>query len=807
MTPGRRRRGTAALALVAALLSAGCAARWAHRQGQKEAREGNWDLAVARFTRALQKDPDNIGYKISLDNARIQASRQHYDLARKHLAADDLDKAADELEVASKYDPSNKSAADDLAIVRGRVARREEERTRLGSFDEVKARAAARSTAPVLSPRSPTPINLRWDNQSLQKLFETLGKLAGVNVIFDEGFRDKQYTVNLSGVTFQEALDQITFVNRLFYKVLDQNTVIVVPETTAKRRQYEETLVRTFYIQHAELKELEAVVKTTLGPQARVASNPTLSSLTIIGTVDEMAIATRVIDLNDKSRGEVVVEIQILEVNRERMKQYGINLSNYQVAASLAPSSDEDVDPAGFTTVRAHILSSLNLSDFIVSVPATVFARFFQTENTVRLLATPRLRASEGKKTTLKILQKVPIPQAQINFQPGQAQAFPTTTIAYQDVGVTMELTPRVNASGEIALELAAEFSLQLNDRNVGTADNPLQVPIFSTRNVNGVLRLKDGETSLIGGLVQGREAVNLSGMLGVQDVPLLNRLFSDRDRNTTNTEVVISITPHLVRAPKVTEEDLIPLSIGTRDVVRVPGARPPLFGEEPVPSSSPSPLPSPGGRVTDPAGTVIRPPEAPPGTPATPFPPPVSRPVASPTPNPFPTPQSIPLVAPPSPAPETPPPPDGGTIGPSPSPGVPAGPVSAAFSPASLSLRVGETSTIGVVVMGVRDVTSVELVAEFDPAVVDAQDAAAGPLLTLDGSAVGIERQVEPGRLRARLSRPTPTAGSGVVASLSFRGLRPGTANVTIQALVLVGPAGSIAAGLPAPARLTVAQ
>jgi general secretion pathway protein D len=797
---GSRRAGLAVAVVAAALLTPACASKWAHRQGQEEMRRGNWDLAVARFTRALEKDPDNIGYKIALENARIQASRFHYDLARKHLAAADLDKAAEELGIASKYDPSNKSAADDLTIVRDRMARREQERTRLGSFEELRARAAARSPLPVLSPRSPVPITLKWDNQSRQKLYETLGKLAGVNVIFDEGFQDKPITVNLTGVTFQEALDQISLVTRNFYKVLDQNTVIIIPEQTAKRRAYDDILLRTFYIQNAELKEMEAIVKTTLGPQARVASNPTLSALTVLGTVDELGLADRVIELNDKARGEVVVEVEILEVNRERLKQYGIELSNYQVSATLAPTGAPNELSQGFTNVRAHLLSSLNLSDFVVSIPSTLLSRFLQTDTTVKLLASPRLRASEGKKTTLKIIEKVPVPQAQINFNPqqGGVGAFPTTTIAYQDVGVTLELTPRVNASGEIALELAAEFSLQGSDRNVGTEGNPLLVPIFSTRNVNGILRVHDGETSLIGGLVQGRESHNLGGLLGVQDIPILNRVFSGREKRTTNSEIVISITPRLVRAPKVTEGDLIPLSIGTRELTRVQSVRSPMFGEDLAPLPSPSPAPSPGGRVADPAGVVIRPPAPGPGVAPTPIPPPVSTPLSSPTPSPFQTPPGTPLVAPPSPSPEVP---AEGVPVPGVSPSPPSvsapGQVLASVSPSQVSLRAGENGSMGIVLVGGRDLTGLDLLITFDPAVVDATDLTAGPLLMLDGAAVGIERAIEPGRVRARLSRGSPVTGSGVVASLSFRGLRPGTSPVRVEAMSVTTAAGPATAGL----------
>ena len=240
MTRLRTGRLVAAVVLLA-IAGVGCAAQWAFRQGQEAGDKGDWDLAVARYTRALEKDAKNIRYKIALESARIQASRLHYDEAKKHLAAQDFERALEELQIATNYDPANRSAADDLTLVRERVRQRDEERRDRGEFEQRKARAqaAARVPVPVLSPRSPVPITMRFEDGSLQKIFESLGRIAGVNVLLDEGFRDKKTSVNLTGVTFQEALDRLTFVNRLFYKVVDQNTLIVVPESRQKRVAYD----------------------------------------------------------------------------------------------------------------------------------------------------------------------------------------------------------------------------------------------------------------------------------------------------------------------------------------------------------------------------------------------------------------------------------------------------------------------------------------------------------------------------------------------------------------------------------------
>jgi general secretion pathway protein D len=796
----------AAALLLAGVVAAGCAAKIAYRQGQHEARRGNWDLAVARLSRALQKDPNNIGYKITLENARVQASRQHYAEARRRIAADDLAKAAEELDIATKYDPGNKAAADDLTIVRERIARREEERQRLSQFDAMKSRAqAAPLPVPVLSPRSTAPINLKFTDTSLEKIFETLSRLSGVNILFDQDWRDKRTSVNLTNVTFEEALDKITFVNRLFYKVLDPNTLIIVQDTPAKRRAYEDVLLRTFYLQNAETKDVEPLLKLSLSPNARVGSNATLGAITIIATPDELALAQRIIESNDKSRGEVMVEVEILEVNRNKVRQYGIELSNYGLSATFAPTGVEgELDATnGLTNLRAHVLSSLNLADFVVSVPSAVFARFLQTENTARILATPRLRAAEGKKTTLKIGTEVPIPVTTFTAtQAGSTTFAPATSFNYRNVGVTLELTPRVNAGGDISLELNAEFSSIGSNVNVGTGQNPLNVPTFLTRSVNGILRVRDGETSLIGGLVQGREATTMSGFIGLQDIPVLNRIFPSTKRERDDTEILISLTPHLVRAPRLRDEDLATLFVGVRDLVRVPGARPPLFGP-------PEPAPSPGG----PTGTTVAPLPVPTPEP-TPIPPLGPAPTSPRTPSP-PPPPSIsapagsppePIVAPaPTPPPASPVPAEAPPT-PSPTPAAPApAAASARLTPASMSVRVGSTATVSVVVMGAQDVSSVDLSLAYDPTVVEAVDVGSGPLLTLDGTPVGVEKGMEPGRVRARFTRTRGTSGSGVIATITFRGAGPGTSALTPEALTLGTTSGPVPAAFAGVGRIVV--
>ncbi len=773
-----RMRLVAAVTLLA-FTCAGCAARWAYRQGRDAADRGDWDLAVARLTRAVDKDPQNIGYRIALENARIEASRFHYDQARQHLAANDLARAAAELEIASNYDPANRSAADDLAIVRRRIEEQRQEQREREGLAEVRARAAARPPVPVLSPRSTLPISVRFEETSLQNIFETLAKVAGVNVVFDQSFREKKTSVELKGVSFEQALDRLTTVNQLFYKVLDQNTIIIVGESTRNRRKYEDVLLRTFYLQNAEASDILQLIKT-LTRLTTAGQNKELGAITVIGTIDQIAMAERIIEANDKALGEVVVEVQILEVNRTNLREWGINLSNYSASATLSPTgAANEISEGGTLNLRAYLLSSLNQADWVVSIPSSIFTRFIHNNSSVRILATPRLRAAEGKKTQLRIGTEVPVPVTSIGVgSVGQTGTYggyyPATSFQYKTVGVEMDLTPHVAASGDITLEMTAEFSLLGGDRNVGTEGNPLQVPTFLSRAVDAHLRLRDGETGLIGGLLQTTESATFAGSLGMESIPIIGKLLGKRDRKEEEWEVLISLTPRIVRAPKLSEEDFVPLRVGTLQEWRVEGARPPLFGEEPEPAAAPAPAPE-------------TPPTMPPmTTPERATPPAAAAPLVPGTPETS--------AAAPASAPDT-------------SPRPPSRPLSVLLRPPEVSLREGQQAGFAVQALGGEDILWVELILRYDPTLVQFSDISPGSLLTLDGSAIQREQSLESGRARVRFARPTPVSGSGDVAAITLRGVTPGQGMLAVEAVTIGRADGTgVTPPVPSPARLVVA-
>lgn len=761
------RRGTALFVavLVLASLSLGCGASRAHRSGQKHSERGDWDLAVARFTRALAASPKNIKYKISLENAKIQASRMHTDKARKHLQTGNLEKAMEEYGIAAGYDPSNKAATDDMAVLKARIEKLAADK-RLAR--ELSARRPADATLPVplLSPRSPVLIRLST-TASVEKVYQTLGTLAGVNVVFDPDMqnRDRTITANLSGVTFQEALNQIGLVHKKAYRVLDQNTILIFDDSNVQTRQrWDDQVMRTFYLENVEVKDLEAAIRVVLGTAARVTKNEATNSLTVIATLDEMALADRFVRSNDKPKGEILVEVEILEINRTKAKEYGLQLSNYQAGVELQPTGVAGEVSGGLTALRAHLLSSLNASDWVVQIPSALFSKFLHDESIVKILSSPKVRAFEGKKATFNVGTDVPIPQ----FYPGYGGTTGagggvtggfggTTSAQYKTVGVNLEIDKaKVTATDEITMEFKAEFSLIGEDKVFGTGDNQVNYPQFLTRKLENTLRLTDGVTAVIGGLLQGRDARTLKGALGLESIPILNRILGGQTRRDEEIEILISLTPHILRAPNILAEDIEPLYLGLRNNLKIPGVRP-LFGREPEEETAPAAS----------------------GAPA-------AVPATTPTPIPTPTPPP-PAVVPPA---ETP------------------APLASrsAWDRTEVRMKQGEVQRVAVNLFGARSIQEVSISVRSDTPGLEFVEIGPGQLLSVDGAPVRTERQLGGTRASAQFKRETPlSGGTGTVAFVAFRATRQGEATIFVEALSLRSGEVSSQVPLTGAVRVTV--
>ena len=330
--------------LVVATLLAGCGVGGAYGQGESAARAGDWDAAVEHFRRALQENPDRADYRIALERAMISASMQHLDQARLLEARGQLEEALREYRRAGEFDPSNRQIAS-RALEMERRLRDLAEASRPQPNIRQLQQAARQSPEPLLNPASREPIDVVFNNASLRDILNSMGMSTGINVTFERDYQDRVYSVQLRGVTFEQALAQILSGNQLFFKVVNERSIMVIPDTVQKRALYEEQVIRTFFVSHSDATELAQILNgvvriPALAVAPQIVANKTNNTITVRASANIVQIIERIVEQNDNPRAEVIIDVQILEVNRGRAKEFGIDLTRYSVGIGFSPEAD-----------------------------------------------------------------------------------------------------------------------------------------------------------------------------------------------------------------------------------------------------------------------------------------------------------------------------------------------------------------------------------------------------------------------------------------------------------------------------------
>ena len=621
-----RFRRLTALILLTVIVS-GCAAGRAFRRGEQQAAAGDWDTAVAYLRQAVQQAPNRADYRIALERAMLNASREHILAARDFETKGQLDAALVEWRRGSEYDPANRQAAAKVTELEQTIRERIEAARPRPPIEQFREQARQATAEPALNPASREPLNVRFTNASLRDILNFISNAAGINITFDPGFQDRAYTVQLEGVTLEQALQQILTVNNLFYKVLNQRTIIVVPETPANRAKYDEQVIQTFFLSHADATEMAQLLTNItriagLAVQPVIIANRAANTITVRATAPMVAIISQVVTGNDKPRAEIVIDVEILEVNRQRAEQYGLNLSQYAIQGFFSPEASPTTTEGATATAPFNlntISQGVSTADFYLAVPSAV-VQFLESDSTTRLMAKPQLRGAEGTKLTLNLGEDIPV--VSTTYTPlatGGAGINPLTSFSYRSVGLNVEMTPRVTYEGDVVLELMVESSsLGPNISVAGTS-----APSFPSRKVATKLRLRDGESNLLAGLLREDERKAISGLPGLIHVPGLRTLFAGNDNSIQQTDIVMLLTPRIIRTHELRQQDLNPIYIGSQGNLGLTGP-PPLIAApaEPEPAVAPAapgaPPPPPTPTVppgSSPVpGTVVPPPTAPPG-------------------------------------------------------------------------------------------------------------------------------------------------------------------------------------------------
>lgn len=538
--------------LFAAALMSACAASAALRSGRQAERLRDYDRAIVEYTKAVRARPDDKDARLALDRVRLLAAHEHYSRGRRLAAAGRDEPALLELQIASELNPTDSDIEREVDEARNRVRARvavdRGGKTELETLIE-----RSRSLPPPgldLPPDVTLPDSLVFSDASARVIFTALAKFAGLNVVFDPQFRDTSLSVDLRNTSLEDALASVGTSTRNFYRVTAHRTITVIPDTPAKRREYEEEVVRTFYVSNADIKEVIDLLRIVADARKIAPINAT-NAITIKDTPERIQAAARIISAIDKARPEVVIDVELLEVDRTRLKEYGLQMAS---PGSPGISGNADVNRDGFSL---RDLRNLTQADVLVSGVPALYYRLLKTDANTRTLASPRLRTSEGIAAQARFGERVPVPVT--TFAPiatGGVNQQPITSFVYENIGVNIDITPRTHHDDEVSLNLKVEIS---SISGTGFGD----LPTFGNRAISTTIRLRDGETNMLAGLIRDDERAVLSGIPGLSDIPVIGRLFAHSRREAQETDIILTLTPHIVRVLDLTEADLQPFKVG----------------------------------------------------------------------------------------------------------------------------------------------------------------------------------------------------------------------------------------------------
>ena len=638
---------------------------------------------------------------------------------------------------------------------------------------------------PELRPLNPQPINLKMNNQPAKVLFETVGKLAGINVLFDPEFKDagnKPQSIELTGATLNEALDYLAIITKAFWKPLSANTIFVTQDNTTKRRDYEEQVMKVFYLTNVttpqELQEIVTAVRSVADIQRLFVYNAQ-NAIIARGEADRIALAEKIIHDLDKPKSEVVVDVLVLQVSSDMTRTLGAALNSLSVPINFSPrtsistpsssttsttststttTNTSTTTPTGTTptgtstaaSIPLAYIGKINTEDFSTVLPSGMLQAVLSDSST-RVLQSPEIRSVDNQKATLKVGEKEPI--ASGSFQPGIGgvgiNPLVNTQFTFIDVGVNVDLTPKVHDNGEVSMHVEVEISSVASYVNLGG----IQQPIISQEKVIHDIRMKDGEVNLLGGLRQSQDISTVSGIPGLSSIPVIKWLFSSKTVSKNAQELLIALVPHIVRRPDYTDEEMRGVAVGNATVVKL------NYGPRGDGAESASKPAAPGA----PSNPIVTPPAAsnPPAPVATP---PNTPPAASTS------------VAPPGAAPPAapaPPPPTNALV---------------SFVPGQVQNVMGGTFNVNLVIANATDLFSAPLQIKYDPKVLKLNDVVQGSLMASDGQPVTFTKNIlnDTGEADITLNR-LPGAGgvtgSGMLVTLSFTSLGRGTTTVSAPA------------------------
>src|SRR6266481_3520574 len=752
------------LFLLAAFLPAAESAKTLFQKGVKAEARQDYEAAYEFYKAAYRQKPEELRYRVPFERMRVLAAAAKVKHGQKLRADGNLQEALALFQQAVEIDPSNDLAAQEIRrtqqmIQKGAAgpgassnapARHEEE-------DPLRKRLEGASSPVALGEIPNTPLSALEMTDDSKVLYETIGKLAKMNVLFDPDYTSRRLTIHLQNVNLQEALEILALESRTFWRPVTPNTIFVAQDTQAKRRELEQNVIKTFYLGNVsgptDLQDIVNAVRTVLEVQ-RIQQIPSQSAIVIKGTPDQLALASKMIDDIDKSKPEVIVDIVVAQVRRDKTRDLGITPPQTATVALQNPLANATASPtpaaggAG-SGLNFNTLQHLNSTSYAVTIDSAKAVALFSDINT-RIMQSPRVRATDNEKATLTIADKIPIATGSFGTPLGVGTAVGAvgvnTQFTYTDVGVKMEITPRVHPDGQVTLKVSMEISNVTGQSTIGG----ISQPIISTRKAEQVIRLMDGETSLLGGILEVQDTGTTSGTPFLGQVPLLKYLFSSTQKEKITNELVFLLVPHILRSQDLSDINRRAFDVGTGSGIDLHMAARPVQTETSAPANGA-------------AQPQVSAPLTPTRQPAVQQAPPVMQ-------QPAPQQQTVsPAASQPSAAQELKP-----------------GQVGLRLDPGSVSPQQGSTFALTVLLAHGQDIASVPVLINYDPAVVQFVNVTSGEFLGKDGQNVVLVHRDDPstGKLQITAQRPPGAAGvsgDGTVFNLVFTAKAKGTGTISI--------------------------
>jgi general secretion pathway protein D len=706
-----------------------------------EARQ-NYEQAYDYYKQAYALKPKDLKYRASYERTKFLSAASHVHRGQLLRDGGKLEEALAEFQRAVEIDPSSFIAQQELRRTLQMIKEAANPQPKASSGETALRRRLESAQGPVeLAPISNVPITLKM-TEDTKVIYETIGKLAGINVLFDPEYTSRRVRIELNGVTLEDALEVVSFETKTFWRPVTPNTIFVAQDNPAKRKELEQNVIKTFYLsnlsQPTELQDVVNAMRTIL-EVSRIQQLPSQGAIVVRGTPDQMALAQKLVDDLDRAKPEVVVDVAVMQVSRDKMRNLGISPpTSATIALQPNVNTNANSNNGGTTTttttssnsnsINLNRLANLDATDFQVTIPPGTATALLSDTNT-KLIQNPQIRALDGQKATLKIGDRVPV--ATGSFQPGIGgvgiNPLVNTQFQYLDVGVNIDITPRVHADREVTLKLALDISAVTGQSNIGG----ISQPIIGQRKIEHEIRLKDGEVNLLGGILEDQQTRALTGIPGLANIPLLKYLFSQTNTEHRENEIVFVLVPHIIRGPERSRSGEDMLDVGTANALELRRSGKPAA----VPASAP---PAPAAAQPAPA-------------------------------QPEPTP---PMTQPAQPGPQS------------------AAPTAAngsfLFDPASLTQAKGSTFTVNVMLTGGQNIYSVPLQLNYDPNQLAVVNVSNGGFLSQDGQAVALVHRddASTGTLQVTATRPPGAggvSGQGAVVTLTFMAKTAGQSALTI--------------------------